>query len=292
MCTKKLSVVVLSKNNKDTIVPCVTSTLRAYPKDKEVIVVDASNDGSDLFLSRLREITYVRDSGEGIGLARNLGIAKSSGDIICFVDADTIVEPYHFIKIQKVFEKKPDVGVVSANPKYHFKGMNKVQELEYLLRRQRQAKGDEHLTGYSYFAEGVFLSLRREVWEKCKFWDVKYGADDWDFSMKVIAEGWKIYSIDTESVHIPRATIISVFKEQYGWGVGMKEFFKRHPEYSTYAYRNKKLKISKNPFLLTTLSRFLSPIVSLKYAIPSKKMQLIPYYVFRQFSFLLGVMIG
>jgi len=285
---EKLSVVVLSKNNRDTIVTCINSVLRALPKNKEVIVVDASNDGTEIFLQNLRDrIVYVRDSGRGIGFARNLGIQKSSGNIICFVDADTIIEPYHFVKIQKVFEEKLEVGVVSANPRYYFKEMNKVQELEYHLREQRRIRGDENIVGYSYIALGCFLSLRREVWKECKFWHVKYGADDLDFSMKVLAKGWKIYSIDTESIHIPRATLPALFKEQYGWGQGKKEFHKIHPEYSS-SYGGK----FKNPFILTTISYLLSPIISLKYAIPSRKVELIPYYVFRQFSFLQGYIFG
>jgi len=294
MAKEKLSAIVLSKNNRDTIAPCITSVLQALPKKKEVIVVDASTDGSELFLQNLRDrIKYVRDSGDGIGLARNRGIEKSVGDIICFVDADTIVEPYHFVKIKTVFDEKPDVGVVGANPRYYFKGLNKVQELEYHIREQRRIRGDEHRVGYSYLSEGCFLSLRRKVWEKCKFWAIKYGADDWDFCMKVIAEGWKIYNVSTQSIHIPRGTLRSLFKEQYGWGAGMREFYKAHPEYSAYAYKNRNLaKNCRNPFVLATLSRLLSPIIALKYALPCKKIQLIPYYVFRQFSFLLGLMLG
>jgi len=288
MSEEKLSVIVLSKNNRDTIVTCINSVLRALPENKEVIVVDASNDGSELFLQSLGgRILYVRDSGLGIGLARNLEIQKSTGDIICFVDADTIIEPYHFVKIKRIFDEKPEVGVVSANPRYYFKGINMVQELEYYVREQRRIRGEEHAVGYSHFALECFFSLRREVWEEFKFWHVKYGADDLDFSMKAVSKGWKIYCIDTESIHIPRATLPALFKEQYGWGQGKKEFHKIHPEYSS-SYGGK----IKNPFILTTISYLLSPIISLKYAIPSRKAELIPYYVFRQFSFLLGYIFG
>lgn len=289
-----LSVVVLSKNNEYTIKPCIASVLKALPLTKEVVVVDASTDTSAEYLRSLKGVKYVREEGRGIGYARNLGVRHSSGKIVCFVDADAIVERFHFLKILNVFNADPQVGAVSVNPKYRFDGMNKLQRLEYLIREQRRLKGDEHLEGYSFMAEGCFLSLRREVWEKCKFWDVKYGADDWDFSMKILSNGWKIYSIDAESIHIPRATVKSLFKEQFGWGKGMKEFYKKHSKtYASYAYRKRKIaKISKNPFIVSTFIHLFSPIVALKYAFGAKDIQLLPYYVHRQFSFLLGLILG
>ncbi|MEM3703591.1 MAG: glycosyltransferase [Candidatus Bathyarchaeia archaeon] len=292
----KLSVVVLSKNNDYTIRPCLSSILAAQPTEKEVIVVDASNDEGKRYLKTLAErrlIKLVEDEGKGIGRARNMGAEVSSGDIICYADADTIVAPNHFLKVMEIFEK-PEVGVVSPIPKYCFKGMNNIQNLEHMLREQRRRRGDEHKSGYSYFAEGVFLSVRRQVWERIKFWEkVRYGADDWDYSMRVIRAGWKIYAVETNSVHIPRPTLRALFKEQFGWGAGMKAFFKMHPQFADYAYRGRKLRMfTGNVWLITLMSRSLAPSAALKYAVPAKCLTLVPFYIFRQYSFLAGVVFG
>jgi len=101
-----ISVIVLSKNNGDTLDACLNSIINALG-EKEIIVVDAhSSDNTPSILEKYREkIKVVYDEGKGIGIARNIGVKASKGDIICFVDADAFVSKDHFIKIKDYFEK-------------------------------------------------------------------------------------------------------------------------------------------------------------------------------------------
>ena len=84
---RKISIIVLSKNNGDTIAYTLLSIVKAkVPKGykREIIVVDArSTDNTPRILEKFKRwIKVVYDNGEGIGIARNIGVLNSSGDII------------------------------------------------------------------------------------------------------------------------------------------------------------------------------------------------------------------
>ena len=61
----------------------------------EVIVVDdGSEDGTAAIVGRFASAAGVRlvaCSGRSCAAARNVGTASSSGEVLCFVDADTII---------------------------------------------------------------------------------------------------------------------------------------------------------------------------------------------------------
>jgi len=87
--------------------------------EKEIIVVDAhSSDNTPSILEKYKNhIKVVYDEGKGIGLARNIGVLHSKGDIICFVDADAFVSKDHFVKIKECFDKHPEVGIINVKTK-------------------------------------------------------------------------------------------------------------------------------------------------------------------------------
>jgi len=113
-----ISVIILSKNNGDTLDACLKSVISSLG-EKEIIVVDAhSSDNTPSILEKYKNhIKVVYDEGKGIGLARNIGVLHSKGDIICFVDADAFVSKDHFIKIKECFDRHPEVGIVNVKAK-------------------------------------------------------------------------------------------------------------------------------------------------------------------------------
>lgn len=111
-----ISVIILSKNNGDTLDACLKSVISSLG-EKEIIVVDAhSSDNTPSILEKYKNhIKVVYDEGKGIGLARNIGVLHSKGDIICFVDADAFVSKDHFVKIKECFDRHPEVGIARAH---------------------------------------------------------------------------------------------------------------------------------------------------------------------------------
>lgn len=94
----KLSIVVPCRNAGRYLRECLASLSQQTYRDFEVVCIDdGSDDGSAAVLDEhaahdARFAVHHLDR-EGVSAARNLGIAKATGDYIGFVDADDAVDP-------------------------------------------------------------------------------------------------------------------------------------------------------------------------------------------------------
>jgi glycosyltransferase involved in cell wall biosynthesis len=95
-----VTVLIPTFNRKEALKGCLESLfIQTYPRDKfEIIVVnDGSTDGTENLLEEYEKkapckLKWYNQSNSGIGAARNLGIKKSVGEILCFIDDDCIAD--------------------------------------------------------------------------------------------------------------------------------------------------------------------------------------------------------
>lgn len=95
MC--EISIVVPVYNKKTYIRDTINSILNQTFNDYELILIDdGSSDGTEFICDELsfldKRITVYHTDNKGVGAARNLGIKKSKGTYICFIDADDYVD--------------------------------------------------------------------------------------------------------------------------------------------------------------------------------------------------------
>ena len=95
MCLPAASIVIDNFNYEKYIEQAVDSALAQDFSHLEVIVVDdGSTDGSINVLRQYgRRIRLIEKTNGGQASAFNAGVAASSGDIICFLDADDFFDP-------------------------------------------------------------------------------------------------------------------------------------------------------------------------------------------------------
>ncbi|RLG48582.1 MAG: hypothetical protein DRO06_01110 [Thermoproteota archaeon] len=87
----KVSVIVPARNEERYIGRCLRA-LRNQRDDLEIIVVDgASTDRTREIAEEYADAVLVEDRPRGPGAARNMGALMASGDVLAFVDADTVV---------------------------------------------------------------------------------------------------------------------------------------------------------------------------------------------------------
>src|SRR5262245_15944299 len=86
----KVSVIIAVFNGAPWICEALESVLSQTYSNLEIIVVDdGSTDGThELLKSYSGTLTHIRQSNCGQPSARNIGIRRSTGDLIAFVDAD------------------------------------------------------------------------------------------------------------------------------------------------------------------------------------------------------------
>ena len=116
--TPRVSVLVPAYNEEKTISPSIQSILDSDYPDFEVIVInDGSTDATERelqpFIAR-RLIRYYAKKNGGKASALNVGIARATGDIIFFSDADSLFEK-NTIRNGVMYFSDPATGAVSGN---------------------------------------------------------------------------------------------------------------------------------------------------------------------------------
>lgn len=122
----QFSVVIPLYNKANYVQRAIKSVLAQSIQDFELLVV---NDGStDASVERAKslegaKVKVFNKANGGSASARNFGIAKSSGTIICFLDADDYWEPHFLSQIKTLAHTFPKAGLL-ANA-YGFEKNNK-----------------------------------------------------------------------------------------------------------------------------------------------------------------------
>lgn len=94
----KVSVIVPVYNVAEFLPKCVSSLLAQIYEDYEIILVDdGSTDNSgelcDVYAREQEKISVIHQQNQGLGGARNTGIAACGGEYLLFVDSDDYVHP-------------------------------------------------------------------------------------------------------------------------------------------------------------------------------------------------------
>ena len=89
-----LSVIVPTRNCAHQIYDALSSIFSNNVPDEifEVLVVDYNSSDSTLKIASKFPVRILKCKRKGIGVARNFGIVNSKGKILCFTDADCVVE--------------------------------------------------------------------------------------------------------------------------------------------------------------------------------------------------------
>jgi len=109
-------------NSIDVIIPVHNAELyikealgsvinQTYPVNKIYLIDDGSNDRSEKIINEYQKessikIEYIKTYGNSPSKARNIGIKRSSADIIAFLDADDVWHPEKIEKQIKLIEEK------------------------------------------------------------------------------------------------------------------------------------------------------------------------------------------
>jgi len=117
-----VSVIIPCYNAALTLAETVTSVLEQTYKNVEIIIVDdGSTDNSrDVAVSFGSRVTYIPKENGGPAGARNLGIRRSRGELIAFLDADDLWLPEKLSKQINFLHAHPDTALLcsAVNRKY------------------------------------------------------------------------------------------------------------------------------------------------------------------------------
>ena len=96
--------------------PTVDSLLAQTRLPDEILVIDdGSPDDLEAALAKYGDrVTLIRKSNGGAASARNLGIERSRGELIAFLDADDYWEPWKLERQLEILRTHPEVTLVAG----------------------------------------------------------------------------------------------------------------------------------------------------------------------------------
>lgn len=102
-----VSIIIITCNRPFLLDECIRRVLHQPYASKEIIVVDSSSDAeSEPVVARYEAVRSVRLRGQQHNMpqARNAGIAVSHGEIVAFIDDDSMVQPTWLEALVSVYQ--------------------------------------------------------------------------------------------------------------------------------------------------------------------------------------------
>ena len=109
--TMRVSVVLATRNRSSSLRTAINSVRdQDYPVWELVAVDDGSTDETPTFLAEAAatddRIVVITQPHRGVGAARNAGLAAATGDIVCYLDDDNVLQPIWLKAVVWAFERQ------------------------------------------------------------------------------------------------------------------------------------------------------------------------------------------
>ncbi len=197
-----ISVIIPTYNATKTVLDTIASVQAQTHRDIEIIVI---NDGSTdnllaclaLTVTDARVKIYSYPNG-GLPVARNRGIARSTGDYIAFIDADDLWTPD---KLER------QLAALVANPKaglaYSWTYFMEEDGERYHTDRAIWFEGDvrKDLMLWNFLCHGSNPLIRRSVIDAVGEFDPTLpSAEDWDYWLRIAAQ-WEFALVPAPQIY-------------------------------------------------------------------------------------------
>lgn len=201
----KVSVIITAKNEEEHIESCLMSLKNQIFKNFEIIVSDAESEDNTVKIAR-KYTDHIVVKGTNVASGRNVGAKIAKGDILVFVDADTILLPDTLEKVIAAFRKKNVVGAtcsalpLTAQAKYVgvYMFYNSFVKASIRMKKPQIA--------------GFFCAYKKNVFEEVDGFDKQVGIlEDFHLSIRM-ADFGKI-------VFVEDAIVLTSHRRLKKWGI-------------------------------------------------------------------------
>lgn len=204
-------IAICTKNRSETLLTAVSSALAN--DDATVVLVDQNPDGRVVDalagLTDRRHLHHVRTNTVGAGQARNVALANTDADIVCFTDDDCELSPDWATRLTAQMEADPTLGLafcpVSEAPSPQGAGYAPMHEVP------QKAVFTSFSAGIrpEMLGIGAGMAVRREAIIAIGGFDPAMGpgsifpsADDREVAIRLLMNGWKVADLpDLEVIH-------------------------------------------------------------------------------------------
>ncbi|MFA5925331.1 MAG: glycosyltransferase family 2 protein [Parcubacteria group bacterium] len=233
----KTSIIIVAYNSEKDIVRALDSVFETTPGDNwEIILVE--NKSTDKTLEviekylqspddnlRLKIKLIKSNKNLGFGGGCNLGTAQAEGELLIFLNPDTLTRPGWLAPIVSKFEKDDKTGVLG--PKILYEDEKTIQAAGGWV----EGAGFAHHFGYGEedngqwdeekevdYVTGACLAIRKKIYEKCLGFDENYFPgyyEETELCLKTKNLGYRvIYFPESSIIHL-ESRVIGLFSYNY-----------------------------------------------------------------------------
>lgn len=189
-----ISVIIPVFNGEIFLEDAIKSVLNQNYDNLECIVVDdGSTDGSAVVAKKHERIIYLHQEHKNVASARNLGVRKSSGEYLAFLDADDIWDSDKLKTQINYMEENPDIDYsVTKHSLFLTEGLKDFPQWVKI----------NHSAGETIAYIPSSLVVRKSAFEIVGYFDESYQiSDDSDWFLRARDAGIKLGIIDKNLLH-------------------------------------------------------------------------------------------
>lgn len=215
------SIIIPTYNRAHSIEIAINSIINQSFQDFEIIIIDdASTDNTEEVVSKINDsrIYYYKNTTNlERCISRNIGIEKSTGEYICFLDSDDFHLPNHFEVLYKNIKENENI------PTFYF--VNAWNQAENGIRSERYcpdfiSSKDSQIDSFTYFLRYT-VNPQRWCVHKSIFQTVKFDpnviiCEDMDTSLRICNLGYSIKQIKE------RTTVYVASEDSFTYGDPLK----------------------------------------------------------------------
>jgi glycosyltransferase involved in cell wall biosynthesis len=233
-----VSIVIPARNEAADIVRCLDHVAaQDYPHDRlEVVVVDgASTDQTALVAARALEghgfhhSAVLRNAEATTPSNLNVGLRYATGEIVCRVDARSLIEPHHVRTCAALLTARPEVSVVGgaqiAQPR---DGSCQAIGIARALNNRWSMGGSRYRRqSTSGPCDTVYLGAFRRAQLMAEHgWDERLGTNqDFDLNRRMAAHGEVWFEASLRTGYVPRATYAELWGQYRRFGQAKVDYW-------------------------------------------------------------------
>ena len=218
-----------SYNGAATIADCLAGIERLdYPDFETIVVDDGSFDGTGAIAASF-DVELIRIENQGLSFARNTGIDAASGDVIAFLDDDSVPDAHWLRYLVSALLDEDHAGVGGPN----------IPPTTSATLSQAIASGPGgpiHVLVSDKIAEhipGCNMAFWKDALEAVGGFDPQFrvAGDDVDLCWRLQERGWTLGFCAAAMVwHRRRGTVRSYLRQQQGYGRAEALLERKWPE--------------------------------------------------------------
>lgn len=240
--SSRVSVIVPVLNGADTVgdLLAALSNQSSLSPDVEILVVDNGSQDETCAIVKRFPVILLQENKRGPGAARNRGLDHATGEVIAYLDADTLPSRRWLSQIAQPFTD-PEVNLVggktiSYKPETgaeRFYARFGIHLTEYSLSRQR----------FPFFASRNLAVRRKDALAVGGWAEDMPTAEDMDFCYRLQREipGKMVFQESAVLFHRDRTNDNALWRQAWSYGEGLAHMYRRYPNQAPWGWRERRL---------------------------------------------------